>query len=689
MWGFFEKKPIFDPSVLTYLVMDENLQTNVKGIYLAGDLSGYPLIKTAINQAHDLVERLSSDMPKAPNPDVHDLVIIGAGAAGLEAAMTAHKKGLRYVLLEAERPGNTIFNFPLGKMLFAEPLDEPLKGHLWLKECSREEILKRWNKQIEEIKLNIKTAKKVTAITRTTEGIIETATADGEIFRSMRAILSIGKQGNPRKLKAPGEEMDKVSGKLYDPAGYEGKKILIIGGGDAAAETTLALCDNNEVTHAMIEPGLIRPKARNVAKLQAKEKDGKIKFFFNTTVKEIHQDSVVLNTKQGEKAVENEFVFVNIGAEMPWGFLKKAGLKIANEWTARRRAFFIAFLLFITAFFLFKAFGKKALYDFYGISLTDISYPLLGFIAKWWYGILYTGAVLCFGGYILSGPRRRHFRLHNYVRWRTVSCMFFQTVFLFALPLIPAKYLGSKAATLITVWPLTLMPAGFVNRAAVMGNAQPEIVFYAIFTVVLAFMITPVFVYFHGKRYCSWVCGCGALAETLGEPFRHLSPKGYLNRRRERVIYILLAASVVMTAILVLRELTFSDTSIKAISFWYNLVVYLIFSGIIGLGLYPFYGNRMWCRYLCPLAAYLNLLGAVWSRYKISSNDRCIDCGQCNRYCEMGIDVKGFALQRKSFSVRNTPCIGCGECIAVCPMNVLGFGEWDTKETKTGYRQKR
>ena len=168
------------------------------------------------------------------------------------------------------------------------------------------------------------------------------------------------------------------------------------------------------------------------------------------------------------------------------------------------------------------------------------------------------------------------------------------------------------------------MPAGFVNKVLLLGDARPEIIFYAVATVFLAFVAMPVFVFFNGKRYCAWVCGCGALAETLGEPFRHLAPKGLLNRRRERIIYLVLTAAVFMSGVLVLRQ-------------------------------------------------------AFVSR-ETADNDRCIDCAQCNRYCEMGIDIKGFALRQQAFTVRNTPCIGCGECIAVCPMNVLKFGDQPREE---------
>ncbi len=452
--------------------------------------------------------------------------------------------------------------------------------------------------------------------------------------------------------------------------------MLVVGAGDQAAESVIALSENNRVTMAVRGPELSRPRTRNISILKSKQVRGEIVILYDTTVTSINENSVTLKTPDGLREIPNDRTIINAGSRAPYDFLGKVGVKIADTWNSRRYIFFAIFIAFIISMYLFKSFGMKALLGHYGLkSAAEISNPVLSFLAAKWYGVLYTLLVGGFGLWILNGKRKRHYRLHDYIRWKTISCIFFQTVFLFGLTLMPVKYLGAKAATLITVWPLTLAPASWANSFFVMGNSNPELVFYTFFTVFLAFIAMPVFVYFHGKRCCSWICGCGALAETFGEPFRRLAPKGYISRRRERIIYVVLTASVLMTGMIVLKNTAVSAPAVNSVQYWYNIIVYLIFSGIIGVGMYPFFGARIWCRYLCPLAAYMNLLGAVLSKYKISSNDRCIDCGQCNRYCEMGIDIKGFALRQESFSVKNTPCIACGECIALCPMDVLTFGD--------------
>jgi polyferredoxin len=185
----------------------------------------------------------------------------------------------------------------------------------------------------------------------------------------------------------------------------------------------------------------------------------------------------------------------------------------------------------------------------------------------------------------------------------------------------------------------------------------------------------PVITYFFGKRwYCSWVCGCGGLAETLGDPFRQLSNKSLRAWKIERIsVHSVLVFVVIMTVVTLVNffsqyKLLGSET--QHLHEWYGFFIGAIFSGIVGTGFYPLMGNRMWCRFGCPLAAYLGFVQRFKSRFRITTNGgQCISCGNCSTHCEMGIDVRWYA-QRGQNIVRSS-CVGCGVCAAVCPRGVL------------------
>jgi len=199
--------------------------------------------------------------------------------------------------------------------------------------------------------------------------------------------------------------------------------------------------------------------------------------------------------------------------------------------------------------------------------------------------------------------------------------------------------------------------------------------FMVFWGVVMSFIATPVLTYFWGKRwYCSWVCGCGGLAETLGDPYRHLSDKSLKAWQVERwLIHSVLVFVTVTTAMLWINSASegrlLSEAS-GAFASAYGFLIGAVFSGVIGVGFYPIMGSRVWCRFGCPLAAILGLIQKYFSRFRITTNGgQCISCGNCSTYCEMGIDVRWYA-QRGQNIIRSS-CVGCGICAAVCPRGVL------------------
>ena len=196
--------------------------------------------------------------------------------------------------------------------------------------------------------------------------------------------------------------------------------------------------------------------------------------------------------------------------------------------------------------------------------------------------------------------------------------------------------------------------------------------------IVLFVVGVPVLTYFFGKRwYCSWVCGCGGLAETLGDPYRQLSDKSLASWKIERyLIHAVLVAAVLMTVMVLYTYFSGSSTILFIDSYsvrsLYGFWIGGIFAGVVGTGLYPLMGNRVWCRFGCPLAAYLGMWQRKKSRFRITTNGgQCISCGNCSTYCEMGIDVRAYA-QRGQDIVRSS-CVGCGICSAVCPRGVLNL----------------
>tara|TARA_R110002051_G_scaffold4043_8_gene21470 strand:+ start:9905 stop:11488 length:1584 start_codon:yes stop_codon:yes gene_type:complete len=369
------------------------------------------------------------------------------------------------------------------------------------------------------------------------------------------------------------------------------------------------------------------------------------------------------------------------------------------------------------------------------IALFDpLSKGLSGNPASQWfvYGTMYTVAILAFGAKFIW-----KYRHNKYEQLRTVSVMFFQTAFAFFIPEIMARLNGDLPYyDLKNMWPLNYYNFeryrinGFIDS----GSVGMTMLFFGIISI---FVISPFLTYKYGKRwYCSWVCGCGGLAETAGDSFRQLSDKSKFAWKVERwvvhsvvvfvtlmttaVIYSYLGndtskywltktmfisgVAVILTAIfawvmIYKREELAKDAKYGAIGYFtiiavligmhffsssgnififkaetlrttYSFLIGSIFSGVIGTGFYPILGNRVWCRFGCPMAAMLGFQQRMFSKFRITTNGgQCISCGNCSTYCEMGIDVRAYA--QKGENIVRSSCVGCGICSAVCPRGVL------------------
>ncbi|MGB1039806.1 MAG: 4Fe-4S binding protein [Flavobacteriales bacterium] len=303
------------------------------------------------------------------------------------------------------------------------------------------------------------------------------------------------------------------------------------------------------------------------------------------------------------------------------------------------------------------------------VMVDPISQKISGGNASQWflYGLMYTLAMLVMGVRMII-----KYRHNKYQIFRTISVMFFQLGFAFLIPEILVKL---NNFNFVNMWPLDYDFFFEWNLKSLMDNGQLGL-FMLVWGIALFAIGVPVFVYFFGKRwYCSWVCGCGGLAETLGDPYRQLSDKSLKAWKLERwLIHSVLVFAVIMTALVLYTFFSGESTILGLDSFkvrkTYGFFIGSVFSGLIGTGFYPLLGNRTWCRFGCPLAAYLGLVQRFKSRFRITTNGgQCISCGNCSTYCEMGIDVRAYA--QKGQNIVRSSCVGCGVCSAVCPRGVL------------------
>lgn len=327
-------------------------------------------------------------------------------------------------------------------------------------------------------------------------------------------------------------------------------------------------------------------------------------------------------------------------------------------------------LLYLVTFYLLLYFAADYVVNWTFI-LDPISNALNGGDASQWfvYGFLYCVIMLTMA--VRMYIKYRH---NKYQIVRTTSVLFFQIVFAFLIPEIMSS-LGKPGYDFKNAFPLDYDFFFEWNLQSLTESGGLGI-FILVWGIVLTLVIVPVMVYFFGKRwYCSWVCGCGGLAETLGDPYRQHSNKTMKAWKLERwLIHSVLVFSLVMTVVTLYCYFTGANSFIGIPSQWikdtYSFLIGAWFAGVIGTGFYPIFGNRVWCRFGCPLAAYLGFVQRFKSRFRITTNGgQCISCGNCSTYCEQGIDVRAYA--QKGENIVRSSCVGCGVCSAVCPRGVL------------------
>lgn len=706
----------------------EDGTTAVPGLRVVGDLTGAPLLKLAADSGARAAQAIAAELGGPGDATLVDVAVVGGGVSGIACALEARRLGLSCVVLEAARPFATIADFPRGKPIFTYPTDLTPEGPLQPAGDVKEALLADLEAQRVAGGLDVVRAR-VDRVERMGGALVVHHT-DGATTRARRVVLAIGRSGDFRRLGVPGEELDHVRTRLHDPADHAGQRVLVVGGGDAAAEAALALARAGaRVTLCHRGPALVRPKPELRAAVEALAATGGLALRLETQVRRIEPGSAVMAGPGGDDALEVDAVFPMLGRAAPLDLFRRSGVPIRGEWRPARAAAFAGFLLLCAALYLWKQAGSPlhpgpdgfphtvpGLLAALGVDVDDRA-SLLGTLAwsmrspSFYYTLAYSLVVVVFGA------RRIRRRRTPYVTWQTLTLMAVQVVPLFLLPELVLPNLGYrglfadgagkaladhlfplytasdadwpawghpraywKAYGLVLAWPLffynvcdpsvTTVPWAWLA----IGGAQ-------------TFVIIPLLVWRWGKgAYCGWLCSCGALAETLGDAHRSKMPHGPGWNRLNLVGQALLLLAFVLLGLrlaswaapgssagrwfAVLFDGTADGRFVNPLAYRWFVDVGL--AGVLGVGCYFWLSGRVWCRFACPLAALMHVYARL-SRFRIfADKPRCISCNVCTSVCHQGVDVMGFA--NKGQPVEDPQCVRCGACVHACPTGTLAFG---------------
>jgi thioredoxin reductase/Pyruvate/2-oxoacid:ferredoxin oxidoreductase delta subunit len=306
-------------------------ETNVQGIFIAGELGGMGLIKNSVEQGKQAMTNIAKSISKNKTSTDYDVIVVGAGPAGISASLAAKDKGLRFITLEQDTLGGTVYTFPRSKIVMTSPMDLPIHGKVKLNETNKSQLLTLWNEVLGKHSIEISENSKVEEILK--EGdLFRVKTTKGGNFTTKSVLLAIGRRGTPRKLGVPGESTEKVAYRLMEPENLQGKNIVIVGGGDSAIEAALSVMEENNVILSYRKDAFSRIKKKNSDKVKETMADGKLQVKFNSNLLEIREHDVILSTEdQGDLTLKNDLVYIFAGGELPTQFLQKAGIEITKR----------------------------------------------------------------------------------------------------------------------------------------------------------------------------------------------------------------------------------------------------------------------------------------------------------------------------------------------------------------------
>jgi len=310
-------------------LLKPSFESNVPGIYVAGELGGMGLIKNALMQGQQALEAIAKAGLKRPGS--LDVLIVGAGPAGLAASLAAQKMGLNYQTIEQDSLGGAVFQYPRGKLVMTAPVELPIIGKVHFRNTSKEQLLKFWIDACTSNKLKILYQERVEKI-ESKDGVFHIIATKNK-YTASTVLLAIGRRGTPRKLGVPGEELPKVVYRLIDPEQYRGKEVVVVGGGDSALEAAASIAELGDTTVTLSYRGdaFQRAKQRNRQRVDEAAAKGQLKILLGSQISEIRGDEVSMKLSGKELKMKNDAVIVSAGGILPNDFLKSIGIQVETK----------------------------------------------------------------------------------------------------------------------------------------------------------------------------------------------------------------------------------------------------------------------------------------------------------------------------------------------------------------------
>jgi len=311
-------------------VLKPTFESNVPGVYVAGELGGMGLIKNALTQGQQALEAIAKAGVKRAG--ALDVLIVGAGPAGLAASLAAKKMGLNYQTVEQDSLGGAVFQYPRGKLVMTAPVELPIVGKVQFRNTSKEELLKFWTKACDGNGLKISYKERVESI-ENKDGAFHVKTSTQQYVASA-VLLGIGRRGTPRKLGVPGEELPKVVYRLIDPEQYRGQQVVVVGGGDSALEAAASIAELGDTSVILSYRGeaFQRAKQKNRQRVDEASAKGQLKVLLNSQIREIRPDEVLMKQSGQELTVANDAVIVSAGGILPNDFLRSIGIRVETKY---------------------------------------------------------------------------------------------------------------------------------------------------------------------------------------------------------------------------------------------------------------------------------------------------------------------------------------------------------------------